>query len=121
MSVAISWSVSQDIPFTPEQRHALAKVMEPADATNPEPYEGLAVWRDDAEAGALLLREVARMPASAAETRNYLQVAMECAGDTTHLFFGEGRELGAAREIGQAGHHAVVSWCAPRAGLGAER
>ncbi|MER7761616.1 SIS domain-containing protein [Streptomyces sp. NPDC097619] len=57
-----------------------------------------------AEEGALLLREVVRMPAASSVTRNYLHGEMESAGNTLHLVFGDGRELGLARSLAEAGH-----------------
>lgn len=62
------------------------------------------VSRAAAEEGALLLREVARMPATASVTRNYLHGEMESAGRTLHLIFGEGREVELARSLSGAGH-----------------
>ena len=60
--------------------------------------------RASAEEGALLLREVVRMPATAAVTRNYLHGEMESAGNTLHLVFGDGREVELARALAAAGH-----------------
>jgi fructoselysine-6-P-deglycase FrlB-like protein len=60
--------------------------------------------RASAEEGALLLREVVRMPATAAVTRNYLHGEMESAGGTLHVVFGDGRELELARSLSAAGH-----------------
>jgi fructoselysine-6-P-deglycase FrlB-like protein len=61
-----------------------------------------------AEAGALLLREVARLPATAMSTRQYLHGAMESAGGTAHLLIGDEREVALARTLSQAGHPVVL-------------
>ncbi|GAA1361444.1 SIS domain-containing protein [Streptomyces beijiangensis] len=60
--------------------------------------------RASAEEGALLLREVVRMPAAASVTRNYLHGEMESAGNTLHIVFGDGREIELARSLSGAGH-----------------
>ncbi|MEV0096771.1 SIS domain-containing protein [Streptomyces sp. NPDC050738] len=60
--------------------------------------------RASAEEGALLLREVVRMPAAASVTRNYLHGEMESAGNTLHIVFGDGREIELARSLAAAGH-----------------
>ncbi|MCB5164210.1 SIS domain-containing protein [Streptomyces bambusae] len=60
--------------------------------------------RASAEEGALLLREVARMAATAAATRNYLHGSMESAGNTLHVIIGAGREIPLARSLAAAGH-----------------
>ena len=57
-----------------------------------------------AEATALLLREVVRLPTTAAVTRNYLHGAMESAGATLHVVVGDGREVPLARTLAGAGH-----------------
>ncbi|MEJ3651911.1 sugar isomerase [Actinomycetes bacterium KLBMP 9759] len=61
-----------------------------------------------AEATALLLREVARVPASASATHNHLHGEMESAGGTLHLVFGDGRETELARTLSGAGHLTVL-------------
>ena len=61
-----------------------------------------------AEAGALLFREVARVPASAMGTRQYLHGAMESAGDGAHVLFGSAREHRVARTLSEAGHRTVL-------------
>lgn len=61
-----------------------------------------------AEVTALLLREVSRIPATAAETRNYLHGAMESAGRTGHIIFGRGRERSLAGMLGETGHRTVL-------------
>lgn len=70
-----------------------------------------------AEGGALLLREVARIPASAADTRNYLHGAMESAGDSTHIFLGDGREVDAARMLTAVGHRGILIGASPAQGV----
>ncbi len=61
-----------------------------------------------AEAGALLLREVARIPATGMSTRQYLHGSMESAGDGVHVVLGESRELDLATTLADAGHHVVL-------------
>jgi glucosamine--fructose-6-phosphate aminotransferase (isomerizing) len=60
--------------------------------------------RSASESGALLLREVCRVPASALVTRNYLHGEMESAGETLHVVIGDGRELELARSLAGARH-----------------
>ncbi|WP_217629139.1 SIS domain-containing protein [Sanguibacter gelidistatuariae] len=60
--------------------------------------------RAASEAGALLLREVCRVPSAALVTRNYLHGEMEAAGDTLHVIIGDGRERRLARTLADAGH-----------------
>ncbi|GAA1935643.1 hypothetical protein GCM10009775_29390 [Microbacterium aoyamense] len=85
-----------------------------ADALNA--FEG-ASWADvigsgpasgSAEAGALLLREVARVPATAMGTRQYLHGAMESAGGGVHVILGDRRELSLAATLLDAGHRVVL-------------
>lgn len=61
-----------------------------------------------AEAGALLIREVARIPASAMGTRQYLHGSMESAGEGAHILFGGEREHEVARTLSAAGHRVVL-------------
>lgn len=61
-----------------------------------------------AEAGALLLREVARIPATAMSTRQYLHGAMESAGGGVHVVFGDRRELSLASTLADAGHRVLL-------------
>ncbi|WP_329615796.1 hypothetical protein OG244_24190 [Streptomyces brevispora] len=70
------------------------------------------------EAGALLLREVCRVPATALVTRNYLHGAMESAGRTLHVVIGDGRELELARTLADAGHPTLAVTSAPLTGGG---
>ncbi|MGW5362525.1 SIS domain-containing protein [Actinopolymorpha pittospori] len=60
--------------------------------------------RSTSESGALLLREVCRVPSAALVTRNYLHGEMESAGTTLHVVIGDGRELELARTLARAGH-----------------
>ncbi|MET7396607.1 SIS domain-containing protein [Dactylosporangium sp. NPDC005572] len=61
-----------------------------------------------AEAGALLFREVVRLPATAMSTRQYLHGAMESAGGTAHVLIGDQREADVARTLAAAGHAVVL-------------
>ena len=61
-----------------------------------------------AEAAALLFREVARVPASGMGTRQYLHGAMESAGDSVHVLFGDIREPGLAATLASAGHQVIL-------------
>ncbi|MFD5073645.1 SIS domain-containing protein [Streptomyces sp. NPDC058371] len=74
--------------------------------------------RSVTEAGALLLREVCRVPATALATRNYLHGAMESAGRTLHVTVGDGRELDLARTLAEAGHPTLALTGAPLTGAG---
>jgi glucosamine--fructose-6-phosphate aminotransferase (isomerizing) len=60
--------------------------------------------RSASESGALLLREVCRLPASGLVTRNYLHGEMESAGETLHVVIGDGRELELAHSLSGARH-----------------
>jgi fructoselysine-6-P-deglycase FrlB-like protein len=61
-----------------------------------------------AEAGALLFREVARVPATGMGTRQYLHGSMESAGDTVHVLFGDVREPAVADTLAGAGHQVIL-------------
>jgi fructoselysine-6-P-deglycase FrlB-like protein len=61
-----------------------------------------------AEAGALLFREVARVPATGLGTRQYLHGSMESAGDTVHVLFGDVREPAVADTLAAAGHQVIL-------------
>jgi glucosamine--fructose-6-phosphate aminotransferase (isomerizing) len=61
-----------------------------------------------AEAGALLFREVARVPATGLGTRQYLHGSMESAGDTVHVLFGDAREPAVADTLAEAGHQVIL-------------
>jgi len=79
-------------------------------------FEG-AVWADfvgsgpsvgSAEAGALLFREVARIPSSSLSTRTYLHGSMESASPAgAHVLFGADRELEVARMLRAAGNRVI--------------
>jgi glucosamine--fructose-6-phosphate aminotransferase (isomerizing) len=61
-----------------------------------------------AEEGALLFREVARLPSTAMSTRTYLHGSMESAGSGVHVLFGDGRELEMADTLSEAGHKVIL-------------
>ncbi|MDN4598987.1 SIS domain-containing protein [Leifsonia virtsii] len=61
-----------------------------------------------AEAGALLFREVARIPATGMSTRQYLHGSMESAGGGVHVVLGDSRELDLATTLADAGHHVIL-------------
>jgi glucosamine--fructose-6-phosphate aminotransferase (isomerizing) len=61
-----------------------------------------------AEVGSLLLREIARLPATGMSTRQYLHGAMESAGKGTHILFGDEREADLARTLARAGHDTIL-------------
>ncbi|MEO3859534.1 hypothetical protein [Acrocarpospora sp. B8E8] len=61
-----------------------------------------------AEAGALLFREAVRLPAAAMSTRQYLHGAMESAGNTMHVLFGDEREITLARTLAAADHPVIL-------------
>ena len=64
--------------------------------------------RAASESGALLLREVCRVPSSAVVTRNYLHGEMESAGGTLHVVLGADREVRLARSLAAAGHPTLL-------------
>jgi glucosamine--fructose-6-phosphate aminotransferase (isomerizing) len=61
-----------------------------------------------AEVGALLLRELARVPATGLATRQYIHGAMESAGKTAHVLMGDERESEVAHTLARAGHDALL-------------
>ena len=61
-----------------------------------------------AEAGALLLREIARLPATGLSTRQYLHGAMESAGAGVQIVVGREREAELARTLARAGHSCIL-------------
>jgi fructoselysine-6-P-deglycase FrlB-like protein len=61
-----------------------------------------------AEAGSLLFREVARIPATGMSTRQFLHGAMESAGGGVHVLFGADRELAIAETLAGAGHPVIL-------------
>jgi fructoselysine-6-P-deglycase FrlB-like protein len=66
-----------------------------------------------AEAAALLFREVARLPSTGMGTRQYLHGAMESAGDSAHVLFGDSRELEVAATLATAGHPVILVTAEP--------
>ena len=71
-------------------------------------YAAAASSVGSAEVGSLLLREIARVPATGFSTRQYLHGAMESAGRTAHVLIGGERELGVAQTLAQAGHNVIL-------------
>ncbi|GAA3440373.1 SIS domain-containing protein [Kutzneria kofuensis] len=71
-------------------------------------FVGAGPFVGSAEAGALLFREVARIPSTGMSTRQYLHGAMESAGGGVHVLFGADRELAAAETLAGAGHPAIL-------------
>jgi len=71
-------------------------------------YAAAAPSIGSAEVGALLLREIARIPASGYSTRQYLHGAMESAGQTAHVLAGGEREIGVAHTLARAGHECIL-------------
>ena len=71
-------------------------------------FVGAGPFVGSAEAGALLFREVARIPSTGMSTRQYLHGAMESAGGGVHVLFGGDRELAIAETLAGAGHPAIL-------------
>lgn len=72
-------------------------------------FVGAGAQRVASEGGALLIREVARIPASHSSTRNYLHGEMESASATTlHVVLGDSRELELAQTLSESGHLTVL-------------
>jgi fructoselysine-6-P-deglycase FrlB-like protein len=61
-----------------------------------------------AEAGALLFREVVRLPSAGMSTRQYLHGCMESAGGGVHIVIGGRREIDVAHTLSGAGHPVVL-------------
>lgn len=78
-----------------------------ADAPSAD-FVGEACSLGTAEAGALLFREVARVPSSAMSTRQYLHGAMESAGTGVHVLIGGAREVELSHMLISAGHRVVL-------------
>lgn len=78
-----------------------------ASATSAD-FVGAGPFVGSAEAGALLFREVARIPSTGMSTRQYLHGAMESAGGGVHVLFGAEREFGIAETLAGAGHPAIL-------------
>jgi fructoselysine-6-P-deglycase FrlB-like protein len=88
-----------------EPVHGLAAVFDGARSAD---FIGAGPSVGSAEAGALLFREVARVPATGMGTRQYLHGSMESAGDGVHVLFGEAREAEVAVTLAEAGHQAIL-------------
>jgi len=71
-------------------------------------YVAAAPSIGSAEVGSLLLREVARVPATGFSTRQYLHGAMESAGGAAHVLIGGEREVGVAHTLARAGHRTIL-------------
>ena len=71
-------------------------------------YAAAASSAGSAEVGALLLREVARIPATGFSTRQYLHGAMESAGNSVHVLMGDEREIGLGQTLARAGHDTIL-------------
>ncbi|WP_433894190.1 SIS domain-containing protein [Streptomyces sp. CA-111067] len=95
---------------TGEQVRALAPLF--ADATSAD-FVGAGPAVGSAEAGALLFREVVRVPSTGMSTRQYLHGAMESAGGGVHVVFGDEREHVVADTLADAGHPVVLVTAAP--------
>ncbi|WP_405578847.1 SIS domain-containing protein [Streptomyces sp. NBC_01190] len=93
-----------------EQVRALAPLF--AGATSAD-FVGAGPAVGSAEAGALLFREVARIPSTGMSTRQYLHGAMESAGGGVHILFGDEREHAAAATLSSAGHPVVLVTAEP--------
>lgn len=86
----------------------LARAVESFDGAAWADFIGSGPATGSAEAGALLLREVARVAATAMSTRQYLHGAMESAGGGVHVVFGDHREISLARTLADAGYRVVL-------------
>ena len=71
-------------------------------------FVGAAPSAGSAEAGALLLREVARIPSTAMSTRQYLHGAIESMGGGLHLLLGDRREVELATALAGAGNRVIL-------------
>jgi glucosamine--fructose-6-phosphate aminotransferase (isomerizing) len=95
-----------------DQVRALAPLF--ASATSAD-FVGAGPAVGSAEAGALLFREVVRLPSTGMSTRQYLHGAMESAGGGVHVVFGDEREHGVAETLSAAGHPVVLVTTEPPA------
>lgn len=93
-----------------EQVRALAPLF--AGATSAD-FVGAGPAVGTAEAGALLFREVARIPSTGMSTRQYLHGAMESAGGGVHVVFGDEGEHKLARTLSDAGHPVILVTARP--------
>jgi fructoselysine-6-P-deglycase FrlB-like protein len=72
-------------------------------------FVGAAPSLGTAEASALLLREVARVPSTGMSTRQYLHGAMESAGGgSVHVVFGDAAEHRLATTLAEAGNPVIL-------------
>ncbi|MBM9510264.1 SIS domain-containing protein [Actinacidiphila acididurans] len=95
-----------------EQVRALAPLFAAATFAD---FVGAGPAVGSAEAGALLFREVARLPSTGMSTRQYLHGAMESAGGGVHVVFGDEREHGVAAALAGAGHPVILVTADPPA------
>lgn len=107
--IAESWSRLGDTfaaaePRLTEQVGSLAPLF--ADATSAD-FVGAGRAVGTAEAGALLFREVARIPSTGMSTRQYLHGSMESAGGGVHVVFGDDGEYTVAKTLADAGHQVI--------------
>lgn len=91
---------------------ALVPVLERASYAD---FVGAGAALGSAEAGALLLREVARIPSTGMGTRQYLHGSMESAGDGLHVLIGGEREHALAQTLSEAGHDVLLVTTTPAA------
>jgi fructoselysine-6-P-deglycase FrlB-like protein len=109
-SVDAGWAELPEL-FRRVEQSVLPREQELAELFRDAPYAdfvGTGPAIGSAEAGALLLREVARVPTTAMSTRQYLHGQMESAGSGVHVLFGDGRELETARTLAGAGHRVLL-------------
>ncbi|GIH26564.1 glucosamine--fructose-6-phosphate aminotransferase [Acrocarpospora phusangensis] len=100
----------------PEHLHDLEEALASRADALAEPFAGVRAAdfvgggpsAGSAEAGALLFRETVRLPAAAMSTRQYLHGAMESAGGTVHVLFGDQREIELAHTLAGARHPVVL-------------
>lgn len=104
------WSALPDVfRALEEHMHARANALAVRIATaSSADYAGAGPSAGSAEVGSLLLREVARVPASGFATRQYLHGAMESAGKTAHILLGDEREAAVAHTLARAGHDTIL-------------
>lgn len=108
--VALAWQGIGDTLAAVEQQTApvVAAVASASAAAVAADVVASGPSRAASEAGALLLREVCRVPSSALVTRNYLHGEMESAGATLHVVVGDGRERRLAQTLADAGHTTLL-------------
>ncbi|WP_036331433.1 SIS domain-containing protein [Microbispora sp. ATCC PTA-5024] len=94
--------------FEKEAAAATAEAAAAFDGVSSVDFVGDASAVGTAEAGALLFREVARVPSAAMGTRQYLHGAMESAGGTAHVIVGGDREVALGRQLSEAGHPVLL-------------